>query len=50
MKEGTTLESVQFSSKTADAFNLKYKVYAKPQDVKSYFDPSILMELSKEMK
>lgn len=49
MKEGTTLESLYFSSKTADAFNVKYKVYKDAQKVESYIDPSLMLEVAKEM-
>jgi NitT/TauT family transport system substrate-binding protein len=49
LKEGTTLESVYGSSAIADAFNVKYKVYKDPQNIKSYIDPSLVMEVAKEM-
>ena len=30
-----------------DAFNVKAKVYEKPQDIDSYFDPSFVAEVAK---
>ncbi len=41
MKKGDGMASVYGSSKIADDFNVKYEVYAKPQAVDSYIDPSI---------
>ena len=46
LKEGPGLESVLGSSKTADAFNTKNKVYKDPQDVKSYLDDSLVKEVA----
>lgn len=49
LKEGPGLDSIYGSSKIADAFNLKYKVYKEAQDVKTYIDPSLVQEVAKEM-
>ena len=38
------LGSIYGSTKIVDDFNVKYKVYEKPADVDSYFDPSIFKE------
>ncbi len=50
LKPGDGLDSVYGSSKVVDAFNVKSKVYDKPQDVASYFDPSLVEEAAKAMK
>jgi len=47
---GTGLDSIVGSSKIADAFNVKFKVYESSQDVTKYLDSSITKELSAEMK
>ncbi len=39
--------SLYGSSKNADAFNVKFKVYKDPQDVKTYIDPAITDALAK---
>ena len=39
--------SLYGSSKNADAFNVKFKVYKDPQDVKTYIDPTITDALAK---
>ena len=39
--------SLYGSSKNADAFNVKFKVYKEAQDVKSYIDPAITNALAK---
>lgn len=39
------LGSVYGSSKVVDAFNVKFKVYEKPADIDSYFDPSLSKEV-----
>ena len=39
--------SLYGSSRNADAFNVKFKVYKDPQDVKSYIDPTITDALAK---
>ena len=38
------LGSIYGSTKVVDDFNVKYKVYEKPADVDSYFDPSLFKE------
>jgi NitT/TauT family transport system substrate-binding protein len=43
MKKGDGMDSLYGSSKIADDFNVKYEVYAKPQTVDSYIDPSITL-------
>jgi len=43
MKKGDGLDSLYGSSKISDDFNIKYEVYAEPQDIDSYIDPSITM-------
>ena len=43
MKKGDGMDSLYGSSKIADDFNVKYEVYAKPQAVDSYIDPSITL-------
>ena len=45
-----SLESIFGSSKMVDAFNVKHEVYKEAQDVKSYLDSSLIMELAKQMK
>lgn len=44
-KEAAGFTSLYGSSKISDDFNLKYEVYKKPQDLKSYIDPSITLKL-----
>lgn len=39
--------SLYGSSQNADAFNVKFKIYKDPQDVKSYIDPTITDALAK---
>ena len=39
--------SLYGSSRNADAFNVKFKVYKDPQDVKSYIDPTLTGSLAK---
>ena len=39
--------SLYGSSRNADAFNVKFKVYKDAQDVKSYIDPAITDALAK---
>ncbi len=39
--------SLYGSSRNADAFNVKFKVYKDPQDVKTYIDPTITDALAK---
>jgi NitT/TauT family transport system substrate-binding protein len=46
-EKNDTLNSVYGSSKNADAFNVKFKVYEKPQDVDAYLDPSFVKALKK---
>lgn len=43
MKKGEEMDSLYGSSKIADDFNVKYEVYAEPQAVDSYIDPSITL-------
>jgi NitT/TauT family transport system substrate-binding protein len=45
MQKGDGMDSLYGSSKIADDFNVKYEVYAQPQDVDSYIDPSITLGL-----
>ena len=45
LKKGEGMDSLYGSSKIADDFNVKYEVYAKPQAVDSYIDPSITLGL-----
>ncbi len=40
-----SFSSLYGSSKISDDFNLKYEVYAEPQDIDSYIDPSIVLGL-----
>ncbi|HEV7302322.1 MAG TPA: ABC transporter substrate-binding protein [Tepidisphaeraceae bacterium] len=46
-QKSEALTSIYGSTKVADAFNVKHKVYESPQDIDSYLDPSITMELAK---
>ncbi len=41
LKKADGFSSLYGSSKISDEFNVKYKVYADPQDVDSYIDPSL---------
>lgn len=43
-KKGDGLDSVYGSTKIVDAFNVKYKVYEKPEAIELYLDPSLFME------
>lgn len=43
-EKGDGLKSIYGSSKIVDAFNVKFKVYEKPADIESYFDPSLTKE------
>jgi NitT/TauT family transport system substrate-binding protein len=43
MKKGEGMDSLYGSTKIADDFNVKYEVYAEPQAVDSYIDPSIIL-------
>jgi NitT/TauT family transport system substrate-binding protein len=47
---GETLESIYGSSVIVDKFNVARGVYKDAQDVKSYLDPSFVMELAKSAK
>ena len=38
------MTSIYGSTKVVDAFNVKFKVYAKPAKIDSYFDPSLTKE------
>lgn len=40
-QKGDGFDSLHGSSKIADEFNLKYKVYQEPQPIESYIDPTI---------
>jgi NitT/TauT family transport system substrate-binding protein len=40
-----SLSSVYGSSKTVDAFNVKYGVYKQAQDIGAYLDPSLVLEI-----
>lgn len=42
--KGDGLDSIYGSSKIVDAFNVKFEVYKKPEDIESYLDPSLFME------
>ena len=44
-KKGPGLDSVYGSTKISDEFNVANKVYQKPEEVNSYFDPSITNEM-----
>jgi NitT/TauT family transport system substrate-binding protein len=46
---GGTLESVHFSDKIVDEFQVKNDVYKKPVDFESYLDSSLIKELSATM-
>lgn len=43
LKKGDGMDSLYGSSKIADDFNVKYEVYADPQAIDSYIDPSITL-------
>jgi NitT/TauT family transport system substrate-binding protein len=43
LQKGDGMDSLYGSSKIADDFNVKYEVYATPQAVDSYIDPSITL-------
>ena len=43
-KKADGLGSIYGSSKISDEFNVKYKVYDKPEPYESYFDPSLTSE------
>jgi NitT/TauT family transport system substrate-binding protein len=43
MKQADGMDSLYGSSKISDDFNVKYEVYAEPQEIDSYIDPSITM-------
>ena len=45
--ESDDLTTIIGSSKKVDAFNVKFSVYDKPQDLGKYLDPSITLELAK---
>jgi NitT/TauT family transport system substrate-binding protein len=45
LQKGDGTDSLYGSSKIADDFNVKYEVYAEPQAVDSYIDPSITLGL-----
>lgn len=45
MQTGDGMDSLYGSTKIADDFNVKYEVYAEPQAVDSYIDPSITLGL-----
>jgi NitT/TauT family transport system substrate-binding protein len=45
--ESDDLTTIIGSSKKVDAFNVKFGVYDKPQDLGKYLDPSITLELAK---
>lgn len=40
-----TFESLYGSTKIVDQFNIANKIYAKPQDIDSYIDPSIMLNM-----
>ncbi len=44
-EKGDGFTSIYGSSETSDDFNVKYEVYGEPQDVDSYIDPSLTMEM-----
>lgn len=48
-KNSDELSSIYGSSKYADAFNVKYEVYPKPEYKESYFDPSLTLEYAKSV-
>jgi len=43
MQKGDGMDSLYGSSKISDDFNVKYEVYAEPQVIDSYIDPSITL-------
>ena len=43
MQKGDGMDSLYGSSKISDDFNVKYEVYAEPQAIDSYIDPSITL-------
>lgn len=43
-EKGDGLGSIYGSTKIVDEFNVKYKVYEKPADIGSYFDPTLTKE------
>lgn len=43
--KGDGLTSIYGSTKVVDQFNVKFKVYEKPADINSYFDPSLTKEV-----
>ena len=43
MQKGDGMESLYGSSKISDDFNVKYEVYAEPQVIDTYIDPSITL-------
>tara|TARA_R110002124_G_scaffold25709_7_gene92775 strand:- start:12 stop:1004 length:993 start_codon:yes stop_codon:yes gene_type:complete len=43
MQKGDGMESLYGSSKISDDFNVKYEVYAEPQAIDTYIDPSITL-------
>lgn len=43
--KGDALTSVYGSSKTVDAFNVKYGVYKQAQNIDAYLDPSLVLEI-----
>jgi NitT/TauT family transport system substrate-binding protein len=45
--KGDGLESIYGSSKTVDAFNVKYGVYKAAMKIEDYFDPSLVQEAAK---
>ena len=45
LQKGDGMDSLYGSSKVADDFNVKYEVYAEPQAIESYIDPSITLGL-----
>jgi NitT/TauT family transport system substrate-binding protein len=44
-KDGEGFESIYGSTKISDDFNVANKVYDKPEDIKSYIDPSLMAEM-----
>ncbi len=43
-EKGDGLGSIYGSTKVVDEFNVKFKVYEKPADISSYFDPTLTQE------
>ena len=43
MQKGEGMKSLYGSSKISDDFNVKYEVYAEPQAIDTYIDPSIIL-------